>query len=437
MQVITAVLLVLLLLGSAELKRMRSGGGGGGRSRSRGRWAVAKRFAEQECKDYSELGEMFLDCQEKQLTEVYPGWSEDTVHLLLARNRIRVLKDNAFAQFKNLKSLDLQQNDLSVIEESAFAGLYRLTTLLLQHNRLRVVSEEVLISLPRLKYLRIYDNPWSCQCDLESLVRKLQVPSNRNLGNYAKCTEPANLKGQKLRKLKPELLCPELEPQEPGTKMPEAPIKRKKEPDSTTCNTYMFPKPLLDCHGRDLKNVPAAIPSDIVKIDLSGNRIKQLKSKEFTDVKDLKLLNLSSNNLDYIDTAAFNGLLHLRELDLSNNSLQFFQYGVLEDLYFVQKLALGNNPWRCDYNIHYLIYWLKLHFNVHYSGLVCSSPEEFKGWLVEDYVKTYNGECPKDKLQGQGENGVELIADAADDEEIDYQPQHLRAPKKFNIIRLS
>lgn len=101
-----------------------------------------------------------------------------------------------------------------------------------------------------------------------------------------------------------------------------------------------------------------------------------------------------------LPAAAFAGLLYLRELDLSNNSLHNFQYGVLEDLYFLRKLSLGNNPWICDYNIHYLIYWLKHHPGVQYSGLTCAEPDEFRGWRVEDYVKTYNGECPKDRQTG-------------------------------------
>lgn len=59
----------------------------------------------------------------------------------------------------------------------------------------------------------------------------------------------------------------------------------------------------------DLKKVPADIPPDAVKIDLSGNKIKHLKSKEFVGVKDLKILNLSSNALEYIDTG-MQSILH-------------------------------------------------------------------------------------------------------------------------------
>ncbi|KAF7650595.1 hypothetical protein LDENG_00123270 [Lucifuga dentata] len=356
-----------------------------------------------------------------------------------------------FSQFTQLKSLDLQQNDISMVEERAFSGLSQLTTLLLQHNRLKTASEEVLIPLPLLTYLRLYDNPWSCHCPLDSLIRTLQVPSNRNLGNYAKCAEPHSLTGQKLKKLSVDLLCAgdnQVDRRPDGqVRPPSLPVKLKPEATSM-CHTYMFPKPLLDCSSKDLNHVPSELPSDIVKMDLSANSITHLRPKQFLLAKDLKLLNLSSNSLNHIDTAAFAGLLYLRELDLSNNSLRYFQYGVLEDLYFLRKLSLDNNPWICDYNIHYLIYWLKHHPGVFYTGLICSNPPEFRGWRVEDYVKTYNGECPKDKQtagtntgqRGQGgtDNEAQEVVGETGEGQGELLPRPLREkPKKFQIIRLT
>lgn len=157
-----------------------------------------------------------------------------------------------FSQFTQLKSLDLQQNDISMVEDGAFSGLSQLTTLLLQHNGLKTASEEVLLPLPRLTYLRIYDNPWSCRCSLDSLVRTLQVPSNRNLGNYAKCAEPLSLRGQKLRKLSVESLCTganQVDDRQGGSDRggPKPPAVQVKPEATSMCHTYMFPKPLLDC----------------------------------------------------------------------------------------------------------------------------------------------------------------------------------------------
>lgn len=129
-----------------------------------------------------------MDCQDRRLTSIPSSqiWLKEPKHLLLARNQIKVLKDRAFLGYDSLTSLDLQQNQISLVEEGAFQGLTRLTTLLLQHNRLGTLSEEVLIPMPNLHYLRLHDNPWNCICPLDSLIRTLQVPSNRNLGNHAR-----------------------------------------------------------------------------------------------------------------------------------------------------------------------------------------------------------------------------------------------------------
>ncbi|KAK3526244.1 hypothetical protein QTP70_020397 [Hemibagrus guttatus] len=433
MQLFTTLLMLVLVFIIAEARR----GKRLGQENSRGRRKLNSiMHLANGCKEYIENGDKFLDCQDCHLTAVQFGWPEDIDHLLLAQNRIKVLKDNTFSHFRNLLSLDLQLNEISAIEEGAFSGLIKLTTLLLQHNRLQVVSEAMFIPLPQLKYLRLHDNPWTCNCQLDSLVRFLQVPSNRYLGNFAKCAEPTRFWGQQLKTLDPKLLC-----------LPMQPLVQFPRPNTDTtlfCYTHDSPKPQLDCRNRGLKAVPHDIPENTAKIDLAFNNITQLRPKEFTTIKDLKLLNLSSNSLEHIDTAAFSGLLHLRELDLSNNSLHYFNYGVLEDLYYLRTLSLSGNPWICDYNIHYLIYWLKHHPAVEHTGLVCSKPEEFRGWPVESYVKTYNAECPKDKQvdlhRGTGPTATtshQLIAEIEEDSGLLPSPLRKKEPKKFEIFRLT
>ncbi|XP_062860135.1 leucine-rich repeat-containing protein 17 [Trichomycterus rosablanca] len=420
MRPFTALLLLALVFRVAEGRR----GTKIKHQKSRGhrRSNSINRFVNN-CKEYFEDGDKFLDCQDRHLTAVLLGWPEDIDHLLLAQNKIKVLRDNTFSHFRNLESLDLQLNEISLIEEGAFSGLSKLTTLLLQYNRLQMITEAVLIPMPRLRYLRLHDNPWRCDCELDSFVHFLQVPSNRNMGNYAKCTEPTELWGQKVKTLDAKLLC----------------VPHMQKPP--LCIRYGFSKPLLDCRSKGLQAVPASA-ENIIKLDLSFNNITKLGSKEFVTSKDLKLLNLSSNSLQHINTAAFAGLLYLQELDLSNNSLHYFNYGVLEDLYYLRTLSLGGNPWICDYNIHYLIYWLQHHPAVEHTGLVCSEPEEFRDWPVESYVKTYNDECPKDKQVDQHTGNdpemttsQELIAEF--DEDPGLLPANLRAKHPvFDIFHL-
>ena len=63
--------------------------GDGGPVRGRGRAGAVRRQA-KECNEYVEGGEKYLDCQDRQLTNVMPGWPADIHHLLLSRNKIQV-----------------------------------------------------------------------------------------------------------------------------------------------------------------------------------------------------------------------------------------------------------------------------------------------------------------------------------------------------------
>lgn len=260
------------------------------------------RLVSPDCSESTESGDNFVDCQERKLTSIPipQTWSKEPKHLLLARNRIKVLLDGTFVGYERLATLDLQQNQISLVEDGAFQGLTLLTTLLLQHNRLVTLGEEALIPMPNLRYLRLYDNPWNCLCPMESLIRTLQVPSNRYLGNHARwlifpkdytshrrtrhfsksqkkncrhkshfidsglncissvrCAEPIRIKGKKLKQVDPELLCKESDsadnPQGDQTDntVPVEPIPfRSKAHVTTVCHTYIFPKIRMDCSKR-------------------------------------------------------------------------------------------------------------------------------------------------------------------------------------------
>ena len=54
------------------------------------------------------------------------------------------------------------------------------------------------------------------------------------------------------------------------------------------------------CSG--LNEVPAGIPEDVARIDLSNNLIRHLKAKDFQTARNLRSLNLSNNNIEHIDT---------------------------------------------------------------------------------------------------------------------------------------
>ncbi|XP_007530868.1 leucine-rich repeat-containing protein 17 isoform X1 [Erinaceus europaeus] len=403
---VSTVITLLFFCNAAELHKASPEGSGSrtnhgraGRSQ-RGSSLLKRNTSVLPCKVHTYLHEKYLDCQEKNLVNVLPGWPQDLQQMLLAKNKIRVLKNNTFLAYQRLKILDLQRNEISKIENGAFFGLNDLTTLLLQHNQIKTLKEGVFAYTPTLVSLRLYDNPWDCTCKMKTFISMLQIPRNNNMGNYAKCESPQKLKNQRLRQIKPEELCREkVKGQlDPKLQLTGNLTVTQPEVNYTLCNHSVFPTEMLDCKRKELKKVPNNIPPNIVTLDLSYNKISQLGPKDFKDVYKLKNLNLRSNAIEYIDPAAFLGLTHLEELDLSNNSLHNIEYGVLEDLYILKLFGLRDNPWRCDYDIHYLFYWLKHHYNVYHNGLECKFPEEYKGCSVGKYIRNYFEECPRDKL---------------------------------------
>ncbi|XP_078409389.1 leucine-rich repeat-containing protein 17 [Cetorhinus maximus] len=419
MQVIRIILL-LLLCRAVEFMKTRNGSHGN-RMRDCGKKCLkrhsthVKRYAQflsTICSESLHENEKILDCQDKRLITIPPNLPKDVVHLQLAGNKIHSLKDSMFSTLKNLKSLDLQRNAIANIEPGAFEGLDELNTLLLQFNQLQFLSEEVFIPIPKLKYLRVYGNPWNCNCYLDEMIRKLQIPGQRNLGNLAKCKAPKKFAGHKLKTINVNLLCHD---EENSTD----PIPFQSTADSTKCNIYLFPKSRIDCQNKDLMKVPIDIPAEVLEIDLSRNKIRQLIAKNFMNFKELETLNLSSNAIGYINPAAFSGLLRLKELDLSSNVLYNFEYGVLEHLYFIERLILTGNPWRCDFQIHYLAYWLQVHYSVQFEGLECSMPNEYKGWTVQKYIKRYYEDCPKEKTI---EDFDTYDSDKLDEEEMRRMP---------------
>ena len=95
-----------------------------------------------------------------------------------------------------------------------------------------------------------------------------------------------------------------------------------------------------------------------------------------------------------------------------------------------------------------MVYWLRLHPRVSTSGLLCHSPPEHSGKSVREYVHSYNRACPKDRdqnpdhtqTQGLDQTDPELWNTALELQAVleeEEEPAHLRAPQKYQIIRLT
>ncbi|KAM6463207.1 reticulon-4 receptor-like 1 [Liasis olivaceus] len=120
-------------------------------------------------------------------------------HLFLHGNRLRSLQQNTFRGLVNLDRLLLHQNQLQSVHRRAFQDLRRLTLLFLFNNTLSELQGESLAPLTALEYLRLNGNPWSCDCQAQSLWEWLR--RFRGSCSTVPCEVPEHLRGRDLKEL--------------------------------------------------------------------------------------------------------------------------------------------------------------------------------------------------------------------------------------------
>ena len=98
---------------------------------------------------------------------------EDTPRLRtinLAKNHIRRVEANAFLAIPDVEEIDLESNVIDFVATGAFASLRRLLEIDLAGNQLTTLDAAMQLQLPvSIQVLRLYNNPWHCDCHLRRL----------------------------------------------------------------------------------------------------------------------------------------------------------------------------------------------------------------------------------------------------------------------------
>ncbi|XP_010185263.1 PREDICTED: toll-like receptor 2 type-2, partial [Mesitornis unicolor] len=103
---------------------------------------------------------------------------------------------------------------------------------------------------------------------------------------------------------------------------------------------------LCNCSSMGLDFIPTGITDKITALNLSHNRIKQIRTQDLQHAVNLRSLLLQGNEISSIDEDSFRSLGKLELLDLSENSLAHLSPVWFGHLFSLQHLHLQGNSYR-------------------------------------------------------------------------------------------
>ena len=265
--------------------------------------------------------------------------------LNLARNRISMIDNTAFAEFTLLRHIDLQSNKITFIESGAFTGLDFLVSLDLRSNWIEMFDYHI-VDLDRDTYLpdltvidlrnqsngsptctftqlALYESDNGCPAETAGAQRPCS-------GHWA-CPEPATVCRPTLRpNQNRELRC----------------FNFDAVPDAEQWGTDEIQESIRLAHN-NLSVIPHTGFKDCPHTEatalyLNNNSITRVGGHAFSTLTRLRLLDLSDNPVEYISRGGLSGLTALETLLMRNMHLAIFDFQQLIAYHSLARVDLSN-----------------------------------------------------------------------------------------------
>ncbi|XP_076279000.1 G-protein coupled receptor rickets isoform X1 [Lasioglossum baleicum] len=242
--------------------------------------------------------------------------------LLLRRNRLHTIADDAFTNLTSLRVLELDDNYLTKIP-TAIVNLSGLEDLSLSNNKIETVDGRTFRRAANLLSLDLRGNP----------IKEIHGDAFRDLRKLRKLI---------LSNLKELRIFPNLN----GTRSLEVLRLDRAQIANVPANLCESCSRLksLDLKSNYLSELPNLRNcSELRVLDLASNQISSLMDEPFRGLNLLHDLLLSNNKLRIISSDSLAGLTRLQLLDLESNYIEYIHPEAFKETKHLEDLNLGNN----------------------------------------------------------------------------------------------
>ncbi|XP_034840012.1 protein artichoke [Maniola hyperantus] len=358
-----------------------------------------------------------LDASSNRLVEFVPGLPRGLEQLYLQRNQITNLPTSPSPDIDlpSLRTLDISNNGIQKIPHSGMKTLHNLRRLYMKRNGLRQIEIATFSDLERLEILDVSDNQIiSVHPKSFSKLEKLREVNLRgnNIENFEFIAIQNNValstidfSKNKLKSISPNLV-------NRGLDVEILNISSNNLHELPNNLNMLLKLKVLDASHNHIKHFDGNIINNIqtlAEIKMHSNKIVELRTGSFQDLKKLETIDLENNQLEMIHPMAiaslprllsiylsrnhiidipdqtFSNLPKLRIIEMQGNRIQFISMRAFENIPLVQYLNLSNNQLSSLENlgIKQLISLEVLDLSFNKITRITKESFQYMEWLVE------------------------------------------------------
>uniref|UniRef100_A0A3B5MD32 Uncharacterized protein n=1 Tax=Xiphophorus couchianus TaxID=32473 RepID=A0A3B5MD32_9TELE len=308
--------------------------------------------------------------------------------LVLYGNKIAELPKGIFDGLSSLQLLLLNANKINCLRVNAFQDLQNLNLLSLYDNKLQSISKGLFAPLRSIKTLHLAQNPFMCDCHLKWLADFLFDNPIETSG--ARCSHPRRLANKRISQVKgKKFRCTGERQEDYRNRLSGECFQDLVCPERCRCEGTV-----VDCSNLKLTRIPPHIPEHTTDLRLNDNEISVLEAAgTFRKLPNLKKINLSNNKLRDLREGAFDGSAGVLELLLTGNKLTALQGRMFRGLRNSQLMRIS--WWKCVNNSDYIsAHTAEENYNLLSNPYVCDCHLAWLGqWLKKTRVVSGNPRC--------------------------------------------